>query len=327
MPSKLHLTFAAFAIALHSAASSSSSTAPLPAPRLVREPVEVSGYGHNYWVTHIRATPNDLAAFQLVNRTSGAVLRIYYEPGAQATAASKLAYLGWVADQVAVAAAIQPGQVVWHSVVFTADPNYSQPRIGSETRWAVLVDDQGRLLPSGERMLEATLAHEWVHAVQRVHSSLPRWFGEGHASWIEGKIAPRLNATRASTMWADQEKEFAGFRGPTKIAEWTGRTVRREAILRQVSPEERKRMEADPTYTSSGSYSFGPGDLLPEDVPSSVRYAAARKLFEKLEQRAGTKAMSKWQVAIWMDQHEMTTDRIAAHARAQLGIDIMPLLK
>jgi hypothetical protein len=44
-------------------------------------------------VAHVRATQGDLPAYQLVNRSTGAVLRVYYEPALGQLAAEHLPYL------------------------------------------------------------------------------------------------------------------------------------------------------------------------------------------------------------------------------------------
>lgn len=213
--------------------------------------------------------------------------------------------------------------MIWHSIVFTADPDYQPPRTANEVRWTVPATAEGRLTPRGEEMLFAVIPHEQVHAVQKTaHPSLPRWFSEGHASWIELQITSRTRPGHVAEQRRRQQETLAAVDGPLNLGAWGGLRPRREAIYRQVSREDQERMERDPEFAPSGSFRFGPGDLMPDEVEQAPRYAASLRLFEDLERQAGADAMARWQRAVWADPGPMNNARLTALAREHLGQDI-----
>lgn len=281
---------------------------------------EVSRQGVTATVAHVRATQSDLAAYQLVNRKTGAVMRVYYEPALRQLAADHLPYLAWMIDQVARRTHADAGQVIWHSVVFTTNPDYIAPRTGNDTRWSVVATAEGRLSPRSEDMLFGVIPHEQVHAVQNsMHPRLPRWFAEGQASWVGLQISNQTRPEYVAAQRREQLDALGRINAPLNLSAWGGLRPRREAIYRQVSPEDRARMDRDPTFTPSGSFRFGPGDIVADEVDQRPRYAASLRLFQDLERRAGTDAMARWQRAIWIDAGPVNTDRLAALAREHLN--------
>jgi len=134
--------------------------------------------------------------------------------------------------------------------VFTQNPAYIPPRgEGVQPRWKVDVQPDGSLSPAGRVMVVSTIPHEQVHAYQaRAGARLPRWVAEGHATWIGDKIAALLDPAIAQTQHQLRIDDAAKGKGPLNLAQWGSRRPKREAVLRQVSPEDRARMEADPTF-------------------------------------------------------------------------------
>jgi len=316
---------AASALLLLAALPASGAGQPsVPAPADRRAPLrEVNHLGVRAIVAHVRPTQSDLAAFQLVNRETGAVLRVYYEPTLRQLAAQHLPYLAWMIDEVARRTQADAGQVIWASVVFTTDPDYSPPRAGSDTRWTVLATADGQLSPRSEDMLFGVIPHEQVHAVQlSMQPRLPRWFAEGQASWIGLQISDRVRPAYAASERRKHAEAYERIEGPLDLGAWGGVRPRREAIRRQVNPEDQARMDREPSFVPSGSFSFGPGDFEANEVDQTPRYAASLRLFEDMERQAGLEGMMQWQHAVWANAGPPHTQRLVALAQEHLGRSI-----
>jgi hypothetical protein len=318
------MAFAA-AASLILASNGGSALASVPQPAL---PADISRFAERLIVAKVRSTPNDLPAYQLVDRASGAVLRVYYAPATQRLAEEHLAYLGWMITEVARRAEAEPGAVIWDEVVFTADPAYAPPRAGGQPRWSVLASAEGRLTDEGLQMLFQTLPHEQVHAVQRAyHARLPRWFSEGQASWIEQQVSRQIQPDLAAQGRQMLMDALRAATPPVNLSGWGSVIVRQEALLRQLSDEDRARLEADPAFSPSGPFTFGPDDYVSDESNTGARYGAALALFEELERQAGAQAMAAWHRAIWADEQAADTARIIELAKEHLEQDIEPRLR
>jgi hypothetical protein len=279
-------------------------------------------------VMRVRAAPGDLPAFRVVNRATGAVFKVYFEPAAQALAERSLGELDRMTAEVARLARADPGQVDWAAVVFSSDPSYVPPRLGGEVRWTIPVTKSGELGPEGEKMLFGTLPHEQTHAVQNSLSpKLPRWFHEGQAAWVGQKYTGHRRPDLARSWRDGAMKARAAASGPLKLASWGGMQVKREAILRQLTPEQRLRMAKDPTYSPPGPFAFGPGDMISDESDTLARYGDALALFEELEAERGGPALERWFAAVWRAPAPVDTDALVALARERLGKDLAARLK
>jgi hypothetical protein len=231
-------------------------------------------------------------------------------------------------DQVARRAQVDAGQVIWHSVVFTVDPAYVPPRTGNDTRWTILATADGQLAPRSREMLFVVIPHEQVHAVQStMHPRLPRWFTEGHATWLGLQISDLVMPEAAAAERRRHAEAFQAIGAPLNLAAWGGVRPRREAIYRQVSPEDQARMDRDPTFTPSGSFQFRVDDFMPDQVDQPPRYAASYRLFEELGRQAGARRMAAWQRAIWADAGPVDTQRLTALAGEHLKQNLRDRLR
>lgn len=143
-------------------------------------------------VSSFRAFQKDLPFVQVVDLSSGAVFRVYFDEGSQKTAKASLRPLASFYEHLARIMNVNAGEVAWASVVFTQNKEYVPPRIGREVRWTVSVDDTGELGAKGLEDLYQTIPHEQVHAIQGTFvENLPRWFAEGQAEWGGLQITER----------------------------------------------------------------------------------------------------------------------------------------
>ncbi len=147
------------------------------------------------------------------------------------------------------------------------------------------------------------------------------------AEWAGLKVTERWAPNLAQARRAKRRRTLEASPGPLKLASWGGVTVKREAFLRQVTPEVRARMEADPRYMPPGPFSFGPGDMISDESNTLARYAGSLALFEALEQKAGAERMQAWFRAVWQADGKLDTGRLTVLAREYTGVDLKPLLE
>jgi hypothetical protein len=293
-------------------------------------PAEAAGARQDFTLAKIGASHNDLAGYQAVDRRSGAVIRIYYEPAAQKLAERYLPHLLRMIREVAAFSNVDAGRVLWASVVFSANADYVPPRTGGEVRWSVLATNAGELTREGETMLFSTLPHEQVHAVQKVFfDNTPRWFQEGQAAWVGLQVSRRLGVRPGlSEEWRSGAiGAAAAMQTPLNLAGWGGMQVKPEALLRQMSPEDRARKLKDPGFRPTGPFSFKPDDLISDESNTLARYGGALRFFEQVRARYGRRRMDAWIKAVWKEPKQPGTPRLLELARHHLGEDVTEMLK
>lgn len=278
-------------------------------------------------VTRARALPNDLPGVRVLDRARGLVFRVYYDSASRAVATAALPRLADLYAAVAATVGADPARVEWFSVAFVADTGYVPPRtIPGEVRYTVATDRGGTLGARGERDLYLTIPHEQVHAVQGSFGlNPPRWFGEGQAQWAGLAVARRWRPALAD---ADRRSRPAPSDGPPlRLAAWGGVSVKREAIVRQATPEQQARMAKDSTYMPPGPFDFGPGDLVSDESQTGARYAAALALFEEAAAARGPGALTRWFATLWDGARPATTEALAAGFRSHTGVDVTARLR
>jgi hypothetical protein len=292
-----------------------AGTKPMPltedAPRLVTADVRPRG--------------DDLPGIRVVDRVSGAVIRVYYEGEVEGLARRYVPTLVSMYAELAHLVAADPGEIVWSAVAFVQDPDWVPPRHPGEVRWSVLVDSLEELGPRGRQDLFRTLPHEQVHAIQHALSpGLPRWFSEGMAEWaglhVTNRFAPELAEGRRARLHA----AFESLGENLNLSGWGGVTVRREAILRQVTPDQRARMESDPSYMPPGPFRFGPEDMISDEANTPARYGGSLALFEMIERTVGREDMHAWLGAVWQAGKRLNTEELITLAEDHTGVDLRP---
>jgi hypothetical protein len=249
-------------------------------------------------VERLAATPGDLPKLRITDRQSGGWLLAYYDPAGEHAAYARAVCLGAQLRLVAVelGGATSPRQ--WLSTVFTTDADYVAPANQIVSRWTIPLEADGRLGERGQLMVVLTMPHEQTHSFQkRAGAELPRWIEEGHAEWVGRKISRLLSPDAALANEEHSAHVLEASRQPVALRSWGAMQVKREAIIRQVPPEERRKMEADTAYTApltGRSFSFGPGDVSSDETNVGPRYEASWRMFRDLEAAHGQPTVQSW---------------------------------
>lgn len=272
-------------------------------------------------VTAMPAAPGDLPFMQVVNRQTGASVRLYHDPSLREVARARAACFGGVLAQLPAAIPDKP-DVAWEPIVLTLDRGYIPPRDGVDHRW-IAPRFTGKWDSEGVLFLVKTMPHEETHGRQNaLHPApLPRWFQEGHAEWAGLKVTEAVRPDLA--LAARQAHRKAGVDHP-RLGAWGGRRVKPEAIDRQLSPADRERVRREPGWAPPGPFSFSPGDFVEDNDNEGGRYAAALAVFDGLERRHGRVAVQTWVTAVL---NSPDSKDIVPLAQKILGEDIAPLLR
>ncbi|MDQ0248774.1 hypothetical protein J2W22_000821 [Sphingomonas kyeonggiensis] len=271
----------------------------------------------------IGAAGTDLPHLHITDRVSGGSMHAYYDPISEHAAWSRAACLGAQMRLLHAETGAVWRNARWSSVVFTAHADYIPPRSASEKRWTIATAPDGSLTPAAQHMAVVVMPHEQVHAFQkRLGADTPRWFHEGHAQWISRKVVAVLapEAGREDARQGAQALESST--EPVALARWGGMQVKPEAILRQVGPEEREKIKADPHYAPPGPFSFGPGDMVSDERNTPARYEAAWRVFASLEAAHGTAQVEAWAGELTAAGGSVTPARIQETAQAAFREDL-----
>lgn len=274
------------------------------------------------------ATTGDLPAIRVTSKATGAFMRVHYDAGSEQIARARAACLGAQLSIVERETGDVRRNAEWMSAVFTQDRTYIPPRGGDvQPRWVIEVDQDGTLTQLGHAMVVHTIPHEQVHSWQmRGSSILPRWVLEGHARWVQDKIVPMFDPAVAISQGRMRAKQVVKSDGPLNLAQWGSERPKREAYLRQVSPEDRARMEADPSYFPSGTFTFTTDDFETDASNFAARYAAATAIFTGLERRHGANAVRARMTEVTSLDGRVSKDALATSIRRHFGEELDTLL-
>lgn len=265
-----------------------------------------------------------------VTAANGAFMHIYFDERSEVDARRYASCLGTQLNLLAKELLDEREGVQWASVVFTGDANYIPPR-GEDimTRWVIFTNPDASRHEAPRPMVIKTLPHEQVHNFQsRNRTIAPLWFDEGHATWTGLRITRILDHETATLDREQRLSELRAAGNKANLRSWGQRKVKREAIRRQVSPDDRARMDADITFVpKGGSYTFTMDDFESDESMAGARYAAAMLLFEGLEQRHGVDKVRRWVLDVTSTAGEVTNDQLATSVKTHFGEDLSELLK
>ena len=275
------------------------------------------------------ASAGDLPSLKVTVEATGSFLRVFFDDGSERAAWSRAACLGRQLEMLTTMLGDPRKDTEWFSVVFTQDADYLPPRGPDEKeRWSILTAADGGLPDMSQRMVVVTMPHEQVHDFQqRSGASPPRWFSEGHATWVGLAITDQLDPAAARTNRGRLSEDLAQSTTPVNLPEWGSVRPRPEAIMRQVSAEDRARMEADPSYMPSGTFSFTSADLIGDESNMPARYAASLEVFEGLEARHGARAVHDWAREVTAGSDRITPDVLAESVSTHFGERLDDLLR
>jgi hypothetical protein len=265
----------------------------------------------------------DLPYFQARDDASGASIRVYHDASLKRLAGRKVRCLSSLLSVLRAYIPDRSRHIVWSPMVITRDPEYRWERSKQEPRWVLRLPD-GVWRGDADAFLFVTIPHEQVHVRQMALSAarMPRWFLEGHAEWAglhaTALVRPSLADAKRRNVLAAKEK-----RGAMNLKAWGSIRVKREAILRQLSPADRARAEQDPQFTPEGPFEFRPGDY-EAPIPEDAYYGGSLAVFEALERRHGTQSVERWVAAVLASGDGK---RIGPLAKSILGEDLDPLLR
>lgn len=298
------------------AAADSLTQVILAMTRAPRPPIEL---------TRTRAVPGDLMSVRVFNAARHLTFRVYFDSVSEGVALSSVNVLDDMYAEIARVTGAAPGKVEWSAVAFVANSEYAPPRTGNEVRWTVVVDPDGTIGVRGEHDLFEVLPHEQVHAVQSSLSlALPRWFSEGQAEWAGLQVTEGWRPALAA---ARRRETSSASLAPHRLGAWGGVIVSRDAILRQMTPEQREHHARDSTWMPPGPYKFGPTDLVSDESDAQGRYGAAASLFADLEKEKGAPALRSWLSTLWREPTKWTTPALVESVKKSLGVDVEPRLR
>jgi len=298
---------------------SQACNAPLPAAP------EVAGVE----VTEAAAEEGDLPKLRVTHVATGAWMNVYYDASSEAAARGRAACFGGQLALLEGEIGDSRTNAHWDDVVFTSRSDYAPPARGAgATRWIIGTTQQGELGQAAQETILSTLPHEQMHAYQtRAGARLPRWVSEGHATWIGLKVLSRLDPVLGAAETSKARTNLAASTQPLALGEWGGVQPKREAILRQLSPEDRVRIENDPTFRPDGAFRFTSDDLISDESNSPARYGGAWKIFVDLEERYGAAAINGWVAEVTSKEGGLRSADAAASVQSRFNEDITPLLR
>jgi len=177
-------------------------------------------------------------------------------------------------------------------------------------------------------MVVSVIPHEQVHAWQNRHgASPPRWVAEGHATWIQRQITPAFDPIVAAKVNRSTDEKLTAVKEPLKLETWGSPRHKREAIMRQVSPKDRARMQADPNFNPTGAFTFGPDDFESDPAVDAASYPAANAVFEGLAARHGETAVRDWITSLTASPGEVTSQVVAASITRYFGENVRTVLR
>jgi hypothetical protein len=277
-------------------------------------------------VERLAADPGDLPKLRITDQHSGTWMLTYYDSVGMQAAYTRAACLGAQIRLLANELGGAPAGEQWFSALFTADDNYVAPPNQIVARWKIPLEADGRLEDKAQSMIVVTMPHEQVHRFQaRAGTQMPRWLEEGHAEWISRKVKRQLSPSAAAADERRFQRSLEASTQPLALGRWGAMQVKREAIMRQVPPEERRKMEADPSYTASlsgRSFNIEPGDVTSDESNLDARYQGSWRVFQDLEATHGQGAVQSWVAKLTSRAGRVDGDTVIRSAGEVLNEDV-----
>lgn len=279
----------------------------------------------------VEEVPSDISDFEMlrVSARRGAFMHVYFDPQSETAARQYSTCLGTQLNLLAAELLDERDDAQWYSVIFTSDKDYApSSSAGVNARWIISTNPAAPLGSDPHAMVLETMPHEQVHDYQRRNrAKLPLWVLEGHATWVGLRITTMLDPQIGQSKREETLSRVDLKAVPAKLAEWGDRRPKREAMLRQVSPEDRAKMEADPAYIPNVPFRFTLDDFESDEARTLERYAASLLIFEGLEKRHGADKVRQWIAEITASSGNVSNDQLAASIKIHFGEELIELIK
>ena len=284
-------------------------------------------------IAPVASEPEGLSSLAVTDRKSDAKFKVYFDAASSQVAQQSIPILAAFYREIASLVVFEPAKVEWAPVLFARNAEVLVlTRKPGETLWKIDVAADGRLSPDGVKTLYQVIPHEQVHSTQHIgHTNivgLPRWFSEGQATWAGLLITQRWTPELARETRAKRTAAFASAKLPLALVKWGGFQPKLEAILRQLTPDQRAQYEKDPSTVSlSGAFTFEENDYTQDESNTLARYGASLALFDRIDKQAGREALLVWFKAVQQAGKQVTSEQLAALALQHTKIDIAAELK
>ncbi|GAA0361317.1 hypothetical protein GCM10009092_27040 [Bowmanella denitrificans] len=111
--------------------------------------------------------------------------------------------------------------------------------------------------------------------------------------WNEQKTTKAWDERVAREERQRYQTAFQNLVGELNLDNWGAMQVKPDAIERQLTPEQKKKKQQDPSYSPPGPFSFGPDDIVSDESNTSARYFVSLTIFEFLEEKLGLKKLQE----------------------------------
>lgn len=239
------------------------------------------------------SAPDNLSSVTVHDLENDASFKVLFDASSEQTARESIPTLATFYRQLSDLLALDPAQVHWSNVLFAQDAeNLVLTKQAGNTVWKIDVGANGELSEEGIKFLYSALPHEQVHATQP--DGLPRWYAEGQAEWAGLQVTTAWDARLAAQRRAVLAEALAKTGPSVALGRWGGVQIKPEAILRQLTPEQRAQFQEDPASVPLTGISFGPDDLVSDESNTQARYGASLALFERIDAAAGRAGLHAW---------------------------------
>lgn len=278
-------------------------------------------------ISPVSKEPDALSSLTVTDLKSKATFKVYFDNTSERIARQSVPTLAAFYRQVAALVVIDPADVDWHAVVFARNAeSLILTRKPGESVWRVDVGGDGQLSTDGIKTLYITMPHEQTHATQNVWqdaTGLPRWFDEGQASWVELQVVALWKPALAKEQREKLASALKDAKQPVALAQWGGVHPKPEAILRQLTPEQRAQFLKNPSSIQlSRAFAFKDGDFVSDESNTLARYGASLALFERIDKQAGRDALIAWFVAVQRAGKHISSKELATLSLEHTKIDI-----
>jgi len=288
-------------------------------------------YSQTYKVDKKESSSQDLAYYSVTDKEFE--YKVYFDSINEKAASRAISYLNKLYDEILKSFKVKNGLSKWADVAFVNDEGYKSPAY-ENTRWVIQNQKTDGLSNQAKKEIYSIIVHEQVHALQRQFEnckSLPRWFKEGQAIWIESRVLSHLTPKEWDKSFNKLKKiseDKILNEKMTPLENWGGMGFSIEAIKRQLTPVGIEYLEKHGTTPPGVTLSFKPTDFNEEGhnlFSHAVNYYKSYLIFKSIQDNIGTKVLIDWNKDILNECY--TTNEIVNSLKEKYNVDITEKLK